>query len=129
MGACLRHNGDIDYLDILRDTPFGQFYVQRWSQSDGGCTDNDMAASPSLGIFSYANSSLHLYVDISKFNYEHLLFHDQLRLLQILMSVILAKITVQNMLHVLILWGPRKVFSVFVMLGTLELALIALVSQ
>ena len=74
VGACLRNNGEIDYLDILRDTPFGQFYVQRWSRSDGGCTENDMAASPSLGLFSYDSFSLHLYVDISKFYYQHLLF-------------------------------------------------------
>ena len=121
MGACLRHNGDIDYLDILSDTPFGEFYAQRWLQSDGGCTDNNMDASPPLGLLTYASFSLHLYVDISKFYYKHLLFCDQLRLLQILMSVILVKMTVQNMLHVLILWGHRKVSSVFVMLGTLEL--------
>ena len=44
------------------------------------------------------------------------------------MSVILVKMTAQNMLHVLILWGHREVSSVFVMLGTLELALLALVS-
>ena len=88
----------------------------------------DMAASPSLGLLSYDSFSLHLYIDISKFYYQHLLFCDQLRCLQILISVILVKMTVQKMLHVLILWGHREVSSVFVMLDTLELALLALVS-
>ena len=68
VGACLRHNGDIDYLDILRDTLLFR-YVDVWSQSDGGCTQADMAISPPLSsAFFEDNRSnfLHLYVDISK---------------------------------------------------------------
>ena len=66
VGACLRHNGDIDYLDILKDTPFPQAYVHTWSRSDGGCAASDMATSPSLGLFDLRTNLLQLYVDISK---------------------------------------------------------------
>ena len=72
MGACLRHNGDIDYLDILKDTPFliGPFYVHIWSQGDGGCAASDMTTSTTIhGLFNLRSNLLHLYVDISKFRY------------------------------------------------------------
>ena len=67
VGACLRHNGDIDYLDILKDTIFFlQPYVHTWSRSNGGCAASDMAASPSLGLSDRRSNLLQLYVDISK---------------------------------------------------------------
>ena len=70
VGACLRPDGDIDYLDILRDTYgiFLQFYVHTWSQSAGGCAASDMATSSESG-YDIRNNALHLYVDISKFCY------------------------------------------------------------
>ena len=70
IGACLRHNGDINYLDILIDTVWYIRFVDTWSVSDGGCTETDMNTSPSLGsgFFDDNRSNvLQLYVDISKF--------------------------------------------------------------
>ena len=72
VGACLRPDGDIDYLDILKDTPFDlslQFYVHFWSQSDGGCAASDMTTSTTIGLFNHRSNLLHLYADISKFRY------------------------------------------------------------
>ena len=66
MGACLRQNGDTDYLDILKDIPFGTFDVHSWSQSDGGCAASDMATSTIIGIFNHRSNLLQLHVDISK---------------------------------------------------------------
>ena len=77
VGACLRHSGDIDYLDIVYDT-FILRLVDVWSQSDGGCTETDMATSPyiSTAIFEDNRSNLlHLYVDISKHYTQIFMFH------------------------------------------------------
>ena len=65
VGACLRDNGDIDYLDILFDTDFFDFnFAATWERSSGACTEDVMQTSPSL---TYRSNNLHLYVDISEF--------------------------------------------------------------
>ena len=69
VGACMRQNGDTDYLDILGDTSFPFYYVHFWSQGTGGCTVNDMSTSPPLTLSSFRTNFLHLYVDISEHSF------------------------------------------------------------
>ena len=74
VGACLRQNGDIDYLDILFDTGlFSLNFVHYWSRSAGGCTEDDMATSPDIQFpENFRSNNLHLYVDISEFVRRHI---------------------------------------------------------
>ena len=69
VGACLKRNGDIDFLDILQDLPSvaGNFFVDNWSIGDGECTVSEMAVSnPISENFDQRSNVLRLYVDISK---------------------------------------------------------------
>ena len=69
MGACLKRNGDVDFLDILQDLPSaaGNFFVDNWSIGDGECTVSEMAVSNRINEnFDQRSNVLRLYVDISK---------------------------------------------------------------
>ena len=68
VGACLRQNGDIDYLDILFDTCLFCFnYAHLWSQSAGVCTESEMMTSPTIDFpDNYRSNNLHLSVAISE---------------------------------------------------------------
>ena len=70
VGACMRGNEDIDYLDILFDTGILEFnYVGHWNDGSGPCTEDVMLISPELDGFSdYRSNNLHLYVDIGRFS-------------------------------------------------------------
>ena len=63
VGACLRPNGDVDYLDILRD--HNRNRVHSWT-GGGVCTEADMATSPPIQNSNRERRRLHLYVDISE---------------------------------------------------------------
>ena len=62
VGACLKQNGNVDYLDILRHR---NRRVHSW-ESDGSCTESDVAISPIITNSHRQDRMLHLYVDISK---------------------------------------------------------------
>ena len=64
VGACLRPDGDTDYLDILRDHDNKR--VDSWT-GGGSCTEADMEISPTISNSNRQRAQLHLYVDISKF--------------------------------------------------------------
>ena len=69
MGACLRQNGDIDYLDILFDTCLFCInnYANLWSRSAGVCTESEMMTSPTIDFpDNYRTNNLHLSVAISE---------------------------------------------------------------
>ena len=63
VGACLRPDGETDYLDILRRS---QRRVHSWT-GGGSCTEADMEISPTIDDSNRQREQLHLYVDISKF--------------------------------------------------------------
>ena len=65
VGACLKSNGDTDYLDILYDSSFNLVHI--WSVGNGECTEANMNTSPQIDIIQDVRSNLlHLYLDISK---------------------------------------------------------------
>ena len=64
VGACLRPDGDTDYLDILGD--HNSERVDSWT-GGGSCTQADMEISPTIRNSDRQRAQLHLYVDISKF--------------------------------------------------------------
>ena len=62
LGACLRNNDEIEFLDILAEE--APTSVGRWGGSSGQCRERDM--SQSSNEESASNMVLHLFVDISK---------------------------------------------------------------
>ena len=84
VGACLRQNGDIDYLDILFDAnTFSPDYTHIWSRGSGGCAEDDMTTSPTISLFNLRSKNLHLYADISEF----------IDTIKVIVSIILAFFT------------------------------------
>ena len=69
VGACLRDNGDIEFLDILAEDAPNGFKVGRWGSSSGQCQESDMSQS-SEEPGTTSRMVLHLYVDISEFKYQ-----------------------------------------------------------
>ena len=69
IGACLRDNGNIEFLDILAEDAPNKFKVGRWGSSSGQCRESDMLQSPQ-GRDRTSGMVLHLYVDISEFKYQ-----------------------------------------------------------
>ena len=68
VGACLRQNGDIDYLNILGhdDNNNNNGRVHYWGSSGSSCTEEEMTTSPTVMGGSFKKRrTLHLYVDIS----------------------------------------------------------------
>lgn len=65
LGACLRDNGDTEFLDILAEEAPSSHVVARWGSSSGSCGINQMTQSPQ-NPDSISGMILHLYVDISK---------------------------------------------------------------
>ncbi|CAI7992982.1 hypothetical protein GBAR_LOCUS1166 [Geodia barretti] len=138
VGACLRPDGDTEYLDILRYR--SRERVHSWT-GGGSCTEADMEISPTIRISNRQNAQLHLDVDI---NIDECAVgvHNCHRDATcsdivgadgsfqcscntgysgdgILMSVQLTWTIVQSRLHVLILRGAT---AVTVILGILEMA-------
>ena len=64
LGACLRNNGNTEFLDILAESASSSFSVGRWGGSSGQCRERDMSQSSDEETIS--EMVLHLYVDISK---------------------------------------------------------------
>ena len=76
IGACLRDNGNVEFLDILAEDAPNGFKVGRWGSSSGQCRESDISElSQELDIAS--GMVLHLYVDISEFMlYKRLYTHS-----------------------------------------------------
>ena len=66
VGACLRDNGDVEFLDILAEEAPSNVKVGMWGSSSGQCRESDMLQS-SQGRDTTSGMVLHLYVDISEF--------------------------------------------------------------
>ena len=66
VGACLKDNGNVRFLDILAEDAPDDFIVGRSDSGSGQCRESDMS---DLSDLSGAASGmvLHLYVDISEF--------------------------------------------------------------
>ena len=64
LGACLKNQGNVEFLDILAEDASESFYVKRWGDSSGLCQEMDMSQSSNERTAS--EMVLHLYVDISK---------------------------------------------------------------
>ena len=69
VGACLRDNGNTEFLDILAEETPNNFKVGRWGSSSGQCRESDMLQS-SQGRTTTSGMVLHLYVDISELKYQ-----------------------------------------------------------
>ena len=66
IGACMRDNGNVKFLDILAEDAPDDFSVGRWGSSSGLCQESDMSEL-SQELDTTSNMVLHLYVDISEF--------------------------------------------------------------
>ena len=76
VGACLRDNGNIEFLDILAEDAPNDFSVGRSDSGSGLCQESDMSEL-SQGLDTTSNMVLHLYVDISEFMlYKRLYTHS-----------------------------------------------------
>ena len=65
VGACLRDNNGIEFLDILAESASSSYRVAMWGSSSGSCSESAMSSSPEEPSIESRNV-LHLYVDISK---------------------------------------------------------------
>ena len=65
LGACLRDNGNTEFLDILAEEASSSVVVVRWGSSSGQCGMAQMTRS-SQNPESISEIILHLYVDISE---------------------------------------------------------------
>ena len=66
VGACLRDNNGIEFLDILAESDSSSYRVAMWGSSSGSCSESAMSSSPEEPD-TESTKVLHLYVDISKY--------------------------------------------------------------
>ena len=67
VGACLRDNDRVEFLDILAESAPDTLEVTKWGSSSGSCEESDMRQSTG-DLETESTFILHLYVDISKPN-------------------------------------------------------------